>query len=198
MDIIMTGRWVLMIIGSAAIIVAIILTVIKADPLRRLLVIWFFGVLLAGLGIFGMEFMPQYREWLDAVSELVNNPGQESYKNFLAKVGKDELPQEVQKIGISYAVNHPIEDIKSILENAVRNAPADKKGKLELKQGLSTLEAKQNVVESLLRVNPSAETVRRFDPAISELYYQELRALPAPELRRMDIRPNEIESFRIQ
>jgi hypothetical protein len=196
MDILMIGRWVLLIIGSIAVIVAIVLTALKADPFRRLLLIWIFGVLLVGLGVFGLEFMPQYREWLNSLTNLVNNPGQESYKEFLTKAGNDELPATVQKIGINYAVNNPIQDLEKILDQAINNAPEGKTGKTELKEGLKTLKEKQNVVDQLLMTKPNPALVKKFDPATAELFYQKLTTLPETELRQLDINPEQLKLFK--
>jgi hypothetical protein len=194
MDILIFGRWVMLVIGAGALIGAILLTVLKPEA-KRPLFMWIFGVLIAGIGVFGLEFVPKYREWLDSVGDIIKSPSKESYEAFFAKIGNDEIPVELQEIGITYAINNPIEGMNEILATAINSAPADTNGKKALEWAKKGYQEKQHVIDQLLKSKPTVDTAKNFDPMTSSMFYERLKKLPRAELQSYGIDPGQIQNY---
>lgn len=196
MDILMYGRWVLLVMGSLALLDAILLTAFRPEPFRRLLLAWIFGVLITGLGVFGLEFMPKYREWLDSVADIIKIPSKESYETFFTKVGNEEIPTEIQELGINYAINNPVEGMESILTNAIARAPEGTNGKKALEWARKSFQGKQHAIDQLLKSNPSVDSAKQFDPVTSNMFYLRLKELPQTEIQSFGIDPNKIPQYK--
>lgn len=195
MDILIVGRWVMLVIGAGSLIGATLLTVLKPEA-KRPLYMWIFGVLIAGLGVFGLEFMPKYREWLDSVTNIIKSPSKESYEAFFAKVGNEEIPVELQEVGINYAINNPVEGMDEMLTAAINGVPADTNGKKALEWAKKGYQEKQRVIDQLLKSNPTVDTAKSFDPVTSGMFYERLRKLPRAELQRYGIDPSQIQNYK--
>jgi len=137
MDIVSAGRWILLAAGVFAVGGAVLFTH-KHPSERRPLWMWIFGVLLAGVGVFGPEFMPKYGDLLGTIKDMVKNPGTESYEKFFASVGTEKMPAELREVGVNYAVSHPIKDMESVLSKAIAKAPANTEGQMTLKWAMES------------------------------------------------------------
>lgn len=195
MDILIIGRWVLLAIGTITVIVALIITFKNPEPFKRLALVWIFGVFLAGTGVFGLEFIPKYKDWLDTVLNMIESPSKESYGAFFEKVGREESPGYLQELGISYAINNYVEGMEEVLATAINKAPANTAGKKTLEWAKNIYLQKKVVIDQLIRSNPSVETAKRFDPATSKMLYQRLKELPQSEIRSYGIDPTWIKKY---
>lgn len=195
MDILIIGRWVFLAMGVITVIIALIITLKNQGSFKGILLTWIFGVFLAGTGVFGLEFIPKYKDWLDTVLDMIRNPSKESYETFFAKVGSEELPTELQEIGITYAISNPIEGIEGMLTTAINNASANTQGKKALEWAKDSYLEKQRVIDQLVKSNPSVEDAKRFDPSTSKMLYQRLKELPQTEIRRYGIDPTQIKKY---
>jgi len=196
MDILIIGRWVFLALGIITIIGALIITFKNPEPFKRILFTWIFGVFLAGTGVFGLEFIPKYKDWLDTLLDMIKNPSKESYETFLAKVGNGEIPIELQELGITYAINNPIEGIEGMLTTAINNAPANTQGKKALEWAKDSYLEKQRVIDQLVKSNPSVEDAKRFDPSTSKMLYRKLIELPQSEIRKYGIDQKQLNRYK--
>lgn len=146
-----------------------------------------FAVLCAGLGTFGQRFMPQYASWLEVIKDMVSNPGQESYAAFLNSVGKEKIPEELQKIGINYVVSHPIEGMETILNSSIKEAQDNENGEKVLKWALESYRGKQNEVDYFVESKVGVTTIRQFEPATRQLIYNKMQRLPEDRKRILEI-----------
>lgn len=192
MDILLVGRWIMLIIGTLALLGAIWIT-LKG---RSVFLMWAFGVLLIGIGSFGMEFMPKYSDWLSKLSDMIKNPGKESYEAFFASVSKQKLPAELQQIGIEYAVSHPIEGIESIIKGVIDRTPENTEGRKALNWAMENFKGKERVIDQILESKPKSEAVQNFDKATGEQVFNKLNKLPPDKLRTLEIDPGSIKSYR--
>ena len=72
------------------------------------IILLIFGVLCAGLGIYGPSFMGQYAEFLRAMSPMVKTPDTKSYQVVFDRIGKGDFDSEFQEIALSYALDRPL------------------------------------------------------------------------------------------
>jgi hypothetical protein len=185
------GRWVMLTLGVLALLGAIWMA-LKA---KGSLLMWVFGVLLLGMGSFGMEFIPKYSDWLGKLSDMIKNPGKESYGAFFASVGKQTLTPDIQQIGIDYAINHPIEGMESLLKGMIDQTPENTGGRKALDWAMENFQGKRRVIDQILESKPRSEVVRSLDRATAEQVFDELRKLTPERLRLLDIPPGSINSY---
>jgi hypothetical protein len=191
MDMVSVGRWIMIVIGALALLVAIWIT-LKG---KSSLLIWIFGILLLGIGSFGMEFMPKYSDWLSKVSDMIKTPGKESYEAFFASVSKQKLPAELQQIGIEYAINHPIEGMESIIKGVIDRTPENTEGRKALNWAMENFKGKQRVIDQILESKPKSEVVQNFDQATGEQVFNKLNKLSPDKLWTLEIDPRSIKNF---
>jgi hypothetical protein len=160
------------------------------------LLTWILGVLLLGMGSFGMEFIPKYGDWLGKVSDMIKTPDKESYEAFFASVGNQDLPVELQQIGIEYAINHPIQGMESILKDSIDRTPENKDGRKALSWAMENFQGKQRVIDQILESKPKSEIVQNFDKATGEQLYNKLNRLPPEKLQMLEIDPKAINNYR--
>jgi len=192
MDIVSFGRWVMVAIGALAVLAAILITFKGKSSLLT----WIFGVLLLGIGSFGMEFMPKYSDWLGKLSNMIKNPGEESYEAFFASVGKQKLPAELQQIGIEYAVSHPIEGMESIIQRAIDRTPENTDGRKVLSWAMENFHGRKRVVERILESKTKPDVIQNFDKATGEQVFNELKKLSPDRLQTLEIEPASIKNYR--
>lgn len=198
MDILSVGRWVLLVLGAATVLVAL-LVIIKPPSVKRIahpLLLFAFGGLFLGLGIFGLEFMPQYRLWLTSLTDIVGNKDSESYMAFFNKVGKQEIPPALQEIGINYVISHPVKNMDTLLSNAVAKASDNAMGEKTLKWAKDNYEGRQKEIDHLVTSKVSIASATKFTPATIQLMHDKIRDLPDQEKRRLGIDANTIKTYR--
>jgi hypothetical protein len=190
MDIVSIGRWIMLIIGALALLVAI-WTTLKG---KGGFLMWVFGVLLVGIGSFGMEFIPKYGDWMKRLSDMIKSPGKESYEAFFTSVSKQKLPAELQQMGIEYAVSHPVEGMDSIIKG-VTDQTQNPNGKKALNWTIENFEGKQRVIDQILECKPTSEVVQDFDQATAKQVFDKLEKLSPEKLRMLDIEPGSIKNY---
>jgi hypothetical protein len=194
MDALVIGRWIMIVLGMAGVGSAIAFKF--KHPEKNPIMMWVFGVLLTGIGTFGMEFMPRYSEWLKVIKAMVDSPGIETYQVFFDKVAEEKLPAEVVDIGINFAVNHQVDGMEFILTRAIAETPAETQGRRDLEQTLEALRGRQAAVDQLLQAAPSPATAREFDPSMRELLYRSMRLVPPHKLQEIGINPAAINQYK--
>jgi hypothetical protein len=150
----------------------------------------FLAVLCIGVGTFGQEFMPRYARLFKIIAAMVENPGQQTYASFFDSVGRQKIPVELQKIGIDYAVSHPVEGMEKILNNSIDKAPKNTEGEKALKWALESYKGKQKVIDHLVESKLDVASVKNFDPATRKLIYDKMVKLPDAEKRKLAIDVN--------
>lgn len=195
MDIVFIGRWFLLAVGVLVILATIWFT-LKNPNAKRPLYMWIFGVLIIGLGIFGQEFLPKYGDWLAIITDMVEKPGEKSYAAFFDSVGKEKIPEEIQKIGINYVVSHPIEGMENILNNSIREAPDNKNGEKVLEWALESYKGKQKEIDHFVESKVDVATVRQFDPTTRQLVYNKMQRLPDNQKRILEINDDSLLQHR--
>ncbi|MDW7760698.1 MAG: hypothetical protein SCM96_08675 [Acidobacteriota bacterium] len=193
MDSLEIGRWVMIVLG-AAVIVSVIVS--GAHRNRNPVAMLLFGVLLLGIGTFGMEFMPRYSEWLKVIKAMVDSPSIETYQVFFDKVAEEKLPSEVADIGINFVVNHQVDGMEFILARAIAETPPESQGRRDLERTLEALRGRQAAVDQLLQAAPSPETAREFDSSMRELLYRSMRLVPPHKLQEFGIDPAAINQYK--
>lgn len=195
MDILIVGRWVMLVIG-ALILLAAIWSIIKRPEIKRPLML-LLGVFILGIGVFGLEFVPAYRQWIEVLKDMVNNPSEKSFSVFFEETSKENMPVELREIGINFATTHPIDRMEEILEEAIKRTPDNKEsGKSALKYAKRSLQGNQLAVDRILRSTPAVDEVEKFDPVTRKLIYQRLIKDPQYASRKYRIDPSSIQQYR--
>jgi hypothetical protein len=129
-----------------------------------------FGFLGLGLGVYGLEFMTKYGDWLDKIKDwIIENPTEESYAKFFDSVGQGKMPTKLKDMAITYAINHPIDGMESLLERKIGETPIDRPGRKDLDGALQNFQAKKKAVDKLLEAAPTDRQVMQFDSATRKL-----------------------------
>lgn len=186
MDIVSVGRWILLFLGALTVLAAIWFT-LKNPNAKRPKFMWSFGVLVAGLGAFGPEFLPQYGNWLAKVTNMAENPGKQSYATFFNSVGSEKLPTALQKVGTNYAISHPVEDMDSIINDAIEKAPDNSDGQKVLMWAKDSFQGKQREINNLMTTKVSIDSSRTFDLTTRKLIYEKMRKLPDDQKLKIGI-----------
>lgn len=197
MDILFVGRWVLLVLGVVTVLVA--LFVIAKPPIKPIAhPLWplAFGGLFLGIGVFGLEFIPQYRLWLKSLTNMVENSGVESYEAFFTKVGTQKIPPAIQEIGINYAISNPVKEMDTILSKTITKAPDNTEGKRALIWAKDNYEGKQREIDHLVTSKVNIDSARKFTPGTIRLMHDKIRDLPDGEKRRLEIDANTIRTYR--
>lgn len=197
MDILFVGRWVLLALGVVAVLVA--LFVMVKPPIKRIAhPLWplAFGGLFLGIGIFGLEFIPHYRLWLESLTNMVENSGVESYEAFFAKVGTQEIPPAIQEFGINYAISNPVKEMDTMLDEAIAKAPDNTEGKKALIWAKNNYEGKQREIDHLVTSKVNIDSAKRFAPGTIRLMHDKIRDLPDVEKRRLGIDASTVRTYR--
>jgi hypothetical protein len=194
LDIVFVGRWVLLALGVVTVLGAIFFRLKHPNaPQPKWMLI--FGGLFAGLGVFGLEFLPKYRLWLAPVRDMVEKPSEKSYAAFFDSVSNEKIPKDLQKVGISYAVSHPVEGMEDVLENAIQKAPDNTSGEETLKWAMESFKGKQREVDHFVESKVGVASVRQFDPATRQLIYDKMQRLPDSRRRALGIDANLLQQY---
>jgi hypothetical protein len=164
MDILTIGPWVILILGAAMLIGAVILAFVLKPPtgLTPLLV---FGILLVGLSVHGLAFLDPYGRWL---AKWAQTPSAESYQEAVQKIAKGDLPEEYHGMVTSYMLEHPVRNLQAILDKGIETAsnPADKDALVQAKNTLvrsrTTAELAEQGLRSQNRLN--LDQLKALDP----------------------------------
>ncbi len=186
MNVLSVGRWILLGAGVFAVGGAVVFTH-KHPSARRPLWMWVFGVLLAGVGVFGPEFMPKYGGLLGTITDMVKNPGAESYEKFFASVGVEKMPAELREVGINYAVSHPIKEMESVLSKAIAKAPADTEGRAALEWAKESYTGRLAEIDLVVKTAGDTDTVKVLSPVTRDLVLKRARELPEDKRRELKI-----------
>ena len=85
-------------------------------PARTLAITWSFGgVFLIG-GVFGLDGIREFSQFVSVLKPMLVDPSAESYSNALRKIGEGKLSEENAEMAAAIAVTRPIPDIASIVE----------------------------------------------------------------------------------
>ena len=199
MEIQTVGPWVSLVLGAVTIIGALVYKIVYPEG-GKTLVMYIFGVLLVGLGIWGPEFMSSYREWLGSLSNLVTDPGQESVAAFLNEVGEDKMPAELEAIGLEYIVENATPETEVILKEAIDAAPEDSRTHRVLTDALADLRGKQAAADQLLNAAAQRETgtqeLQQLDSSTREMIFQRMQQMQPQDFQRLNIDPDDIRRLR--
>ena len=196
MDILIVGRWILLALGVIAVLVG--LFIIAKPPAKRTAhPLWplVFGGLFLGMGVFGLEFIPQYRLWLESLTNLVEKSDAKSYEAFFAKVGSQKIPPAIQEIGVNYAVANPVKEMDAVLTRSIAKAPDNTEGKKALLWAKESYEGKQREINHLVTSKVNIDSVKSFAPVTIRLMRDKIKALPDSEKKQLGIDTNTIKKY---
>ena len=179
MDITYVGSWIFVGLGVLLVVSGVYVYVAQR---RSIIIPLIFGVLCMGLGIHGPLFMGPYAEWLRAMLAMVRTNNPESVQKVLNEIGNRDFDSALQKITRSYILNHPIQNMDSLLTKAI-NSASNEQGKNALIQTQQELTAKIEMAR-LLSHKLRPEEIKTLDPETRTLIEKELKRLPKQEFNR--------------
>ena len=190
MDITSIGPWALLALGIVVVLGALWLSV-KGRQFKLILPAWIFGMALSGIGVYGPAFLKPYGEFLEPILSMMESPGTETYSAFFNDVAEGKMPEPYQNLGLSYALNNPIEHMDSILEDAEKKAPTES-SKVPLTNARADLEARALasatlVDETSFRRTAPTRPSRFFDRKTQSNAARTLLALPDSTLRGLNL-----------
>src|SRR5262249_50876488 len=160
-----------------------------------------FGVLLAGVGVYGPGFLKDYAEFIDKLKPLLQmeqSASPASYGSFFDKVGRGELPAEIQELGLAYALDRPIPEMGKLLDSAVSQA-TNPAGRQALEKAKEDLKQKQFVAELILSdlrktKLPVKDTLAKVDSATRTLMLMQLGQMTPEKFGELNVDPKALIS----
>ena len=97
--------------------------VLTKQPTARILAVtWSFGgVFLVG-GVFGLEGIREFSQFVNVLKPMLENPTQETYAHAFQSVGEGKLSEENAEMAAAIAVARPIPNIVTVVEAAAAKA----------------------------------------------------------------------------
>lgn len=179
-DITNVGPWIFLGLGVLLLLAGIYISVFQK---RNIIILLIFGVLCTGLGIQGPLFMGQYAEWLRVMLAMVKTNNPETVQAVFNMIGKRDFDPALQEITLSYTLNLPIQNLDSLLTNAI-NSASNEQGKKVLKETKQELVAKIGTGK-LLSQKLSPEEIETLDEATRILVTNELLSRTSkPDLKK--------------
>lgn len=198
MAVISAERWALLVCGVVMFLLTTTMVLLRREhPVKRTNVFLFlvFAGLLTGLGVFGMDFMPKYGEWIQVLNDMVEEGTLESYNTFLAQVGAGKMPGGLRDAGLAYAVSHPVEGMDVALEDAAEKAAANSEGKKMLVRAQQDMERKRTEIDRFLEDKIDVAGAEKFSRSTVELMHMRMKELPPSERRRLGITPQRLKEY---
>ncbi|MFC1540205.1 hypothetical protein ACFL41_01795 [Gemmatimonadota bacterium] len=199
MEIQTVGPWFLLVLGALTIIGALVYKMVYPEG-GKTLMMYVFGVLLGGLGIWGPDFMTPYKDWLGVLSDLVTDPGQESVAAFLDIAGEERMPAELKEIGLDYIVENASPEMEAALNEAIEATPVNSDFHGLLSNALIDLRGKQAAADLLLdaagRTGTGVQDLQHLDSSTREMIFQRMELRRPQELQQLNINPNDIRRIR--
>jgi hypothetical protein len=188
------GPWVLLGVGLILLARAIFPKIL---PPRHLLILLVFGFLSLGLGVYGLEFMPKYGDWLDKIKDwIIDNPTEESYAKLFESVGTGKMPGKLKDMAVNYAISHPIEGMEDALAGKIKEAPDGKPGKAALENGFQYYQDKKKTIDRLLETAPTDRQAMQFDAETEALIYHRLKQMSPDQVRALGIDPSTVPKYK--
>lgn len=154
--------------------------------------LWIFGVLLAGTGVYGPVFLDPYGAFVRSIISMTQSPGEASYATAFGKLGSGALPATSQEAILSYALERPIPGMEDLLRDAARRA-TDPDGRRALESALEAfggkLRAADQIARALIVIPGAADSLQRLDPSTQALVASRLRSYPTATLQHANIDP---------
>lgn len=192
------GMYVLLALGIATGIVALVIFVQDKTGIKRPIAAAMFAVLLLGLGTFGLAFMDPYTRLLGT---LAGTTGEESdspkYAAFFDKVANGKVDDKHAGVGIAHALNSPVPDMDKLIERSIRTGKSEA-GKQRLKSVLAALRVKSVEADAAIdKANPASgppggpETISTadLDPGVRKIVEQRLIVMPKDEFAKLALDP---------
>ena len=200
MTVLTTGPWVLLGLGVITIIGALVFRIIHPRG-GKPWAMYIFGLALVGVGIWGPGFLIPYGGWIGNLSDLIDNPGQQSIAEFVKDVEEGKMPEEIEEIGLNYIVANPVPGVTdSILEGALTRTPSDSRSESILKDALDNLRGRQAAADHLLEISgpstTSTQGLRQLDPNTREMIFQRAQRLSPQQLQMMSVNLDSIRTLR--
>ena len=186
-DIRVVGPWILLGIG-VVILLGAVYVMVATERRHGLLWMWIFGVLPAGLGVFGLEFFEPYRSFVAVYQQAVQNPSESTYSALLEKASSGALPPDSRKLALAYMEARPVPNLDQMLKHAIAKTD-DSNSKKDLQATARAVHAKSLIAADVLKGieqqgQLNAGAIQRLDPATQRFI---LQGLPPDQLRRLKI-----------
>jgi hypothetical protein len=180
MNILQIGPWVLLVIGAATLILAVVNSVNHGISKGRWL-LWIFGFALCGVGIYGPEFFSSYTTFIQTISGLYTAATQKSVDDALMKIGRGDLTPQYSDITAQYILSHAPEGIDSMLDCSIA-AALSRDGKeilINAKSVLRGMRTSATLVRKSLQSSENASAlIDSLDPAMQAMVADEIMRLP--------------------
>ena len=180
MDIEIIGPWILLGVGVIVLLGAVAGTLL-GKAAKTLALMWIFGGLLSGVGVYGPGFLASYSQFLRVMSPMVETPTDATYSAVLSRIGRGNLRPEHQEIALAYVLDRPLPDMEALLDDAIAEA-TDESGQAALTAARRALQGQHEVAhhlaEEIRTSQASAQVIDRFDPTTQSLVARELTKQP--------------------
>lgn len=169
-------------IGAIVVLAGVIQLFLPKTTLWKVALPFTFGVLLLGLGGFGLAFMGPYKEILTVIKPMLENPSPATYAKATETLANGSLSPENAELAKAVLVNRPIPELPEIVEKQAATA-TDPAGKAALKQVDDVLTAQAKVAEEVTSAAADGTlkpgTLDKFDPGTRIRIAQEIEKSPA-------------------
>ena len=189
MDVQEIGRSVLLALGALLIARAAFVTLKSSIPSFALAS--GIGVLLLGLGTFGLPFMDKYKDYFEILMKLIKQGDAKAYARFYDHVADGSMPVDLAEAGIAFTLERPLPTMESTIDGAIRSAKGPPQTAVLLR-AKEVLRGKKAVAYDLVThiVASGAQSrsvIQQYDPAVQRLMVKPLQGLAPQRLQLMQL-----------
>jgi hypothetical protein len=179
------GSWVLITIGAVTLLMALWLTFKQAN-LKFIIIAWAFGLAATGSGTFGPDFLEHYGALIKPLVDMLKIPNAQTYSTFFQEVATGKVPAGQSDLGLSYALENPVEGMDSLLAEAERVA-VDVAAREKLVAARTDLRLKAAAAAALLGPLEEMGPPVLLDSVSAAKLARPLMALPDSALLRLEV-----------
>jgi hypothetical protein len=119
------GTWAFVVLGIIVVLAGIVRMFLKEPRVQLILMCFVFGVLMSGVGVYGMGFLDKYGQFLDTtklLTSMLEAPSDKTYASTSAAIASGKMDPAVSQVALAYMTARPTEGYKSILANAEKRS----------------------------------------------------------------------------
>lgn len=192
--------WILVGLGGIGVLGALGLSFKTGTGVPKVLLAWIFAVALLGLGTFGQGFLTDYKGFLGALADLLDepSPSKSSQEKLLGIIANEKLDAEQKKLGLWALAQRPTKATLPLLAQYAASAE-DPEGKALIEQQQVALEKDITRAKDLAAELQAAHLLERQHVKLLDKRFRRLiQLVPRHELTIHRIDGAVLENLRVR
>ena len=145
------GTWALIVLGGIVVLAGLVRMFMRDPKLQMILACFVFGVLMSGVGTYGLGFVDKYTEFLKTtqiLTALVEAPSDTTYAQATAAIASGKIDPAVSHVALAYMAARPTDRFKNVLQ-AAESKTKNKSVSMELAATQADIKARETAAAEL-------------------------------------------------